>query len=240
MAATRSNLRRSATGYLQRTRQPLTCLLFILPMLAAYEAGAIFFGHKLLANEHLKELLGLFGATGWFLPPFLVVTVLFVWHVVSKQKWQADVRTLLGMAAESILWALPLVVMAGVLTRLMGPGALSAGAPQRTLAANVLSGIGAGVYEEFLFRLAGIALFLLLTVDAARQPEGPMIVLAVILTSVLFSFYHFLGPESFSTFRFVFRVLAGAYLAVVYVYRGFGIAVGAHACYNAIGALWTT
>ena len=238
MAPAQSNLHRSAAGYLQRTRRPLTCLLFVLPLLVAYEVGAIFFGHRLLANEHLRELLGLFGATGWFLPPFLVVVVLFVWHVVSKQRWQADVRTLLGMALESVLWALPLVMLAEVMSRLKGAGGLLAGVGQRGPAVGVLSGIGAAVYEEFLFRLAGIALFLLLTVDAARLPRRAMLVLAVIITSVLFSLYHFIGAEGFSTFRLVLRSLAGAYLAVVYIYRGFGIAVGAHACYDAVVALW--
>jgi hypothetical protein len=30
----------------------------------------------------------------------------------------------------------------------------------------------------------------------------------------------------------VFRLVAGLYFAALFQYRGFGIAVGAHACYN--------
>jgi membrane protease YdiL (CAAX protease family) len=59
-----------------------------------------------------------------------------------------------------------------------------------------------------------------------------MAVLAVITSSVLFSLYHYVGPEAFRWDTFAFRTLAGMMLAGIFVTRGFGIAVGSHACYN--------
>jgi membrane protease YdiL (CAAX protease family) len=100
------------------------------------------------------------------------------------------------------------------------------------MATQVLSGIGAGIYEEFLFRLIAIGLLLVLTVDVLNAPRKPMVVVAIVLSSVVFSLSHFLGAEHFHWGSFVFRALAGVYLAVIYVFRGFGIAVGTHACYN--------
>ena len=35
-------------------------------------------------------------------------------------------------------------------------------------------------------------------------------------------------------FNFLFRVLAGLYFTAIYQFRGFGIAVGAHACYDVL------
>ncbi len=66
------------------------------------------------------------------------------------------------------------------------------------------------------------------------------IVVAVIGTSVLFSAAHYVGPYGdpihlgrfIFWFGFVFRFLAGVFFSVLFVGRGFGIAVGAHAGYD--------
>jgi membrane protease YdiL (CAAX protease family) len=107
-----------------------------------------------------------------------------------------------------------------------------AGAPSQGFIANVVGFLGAGIYEELLFRL------LLLPVVAAGLKlagAGPekQIVGAVIITSLLFSAAHYIGPyESWSLFSFVFRFLAGAFFAVLFVARGFGIAAGTHALFD--------
>ena len=43
-----------------------------------------------------------------------------------------------------------------------------------------------------------------------------------------------IGPfgEPFHAGRFVFRCLAGLYFALLFQFRGFGVAAGAHACYD--------
>jgi hypothetical protein len=98
--------------------------------------------------------------------------------------------------------------------------------------------VGAGVYEEFLFRLLLLpALVLLFTkggVPAARAG-----LLAILWTSVLFSAAHYIGPggDSFSLFTFLFRFLAGLFFATVFLHRGFGIVVGCHAAYDLLVGL---
>ena len=97
----------------------------------------------------------------------------------------------------------------------------------------IIGYMGAGVYEEMLFRL------LLLPPVAAcawrlGARRGLRIVLAVLLTSVVFSAAHYLGPhgEDFNSFSFAFRFLAGAFFSILFVYRGFGVAAGTHALYD--------
>ena len=53
----------------------------------------------------------------------------------------------------------------------------------------------------------------------------------MVLTSVLFSAAHYIGPsgEVFRWYTFLFRFLAGTMFAVLFRYRGFGIAAGTHA-----------
>ena len=61
----------------------------------------------------------------------------------------------------------------------------------------------------------------------------------VLISATLFSAYHYLGAEPFQAGTFAFRLALGVYLAGIYVYRGFGIAVGAHTVYDLIVVAFT-
>jgi len=236
MAAGKRDSRRPASGYLQRTHRPINCLMFLLPLLVAYEVGALFLGQRLLVTRHLRELLEVFGATGRWLPAVVVVVSLLIWHVASRQRWRIDGEALLGMLAESVLLTAPLVLLMVATQKALSADAGGADAAART-AEKVLQGIGAGIYEEFLFRLATMGALLVLFVDVMQAPRRISIAVTITLASVLFSLYHFLGPDTFRWDLFVLRALAGAYLGGVYLTRGYGIAAGAHAWYNVVLAL---
>ncbi len=57
---------------------------------------------------------------------------------------------------------------------------------------------------------------------------------AAVVSSLIFSLFHYLGPlgDSFQLSSFVFRFVAGMVLAGIYRWRGFGIAAGTHALYD--------
>ncbi len=99
----------------------------------------------------------------------------------------------------------------------------------------VISYLGAGVYEEVLFRLCLVPVSYGL-LRAFLIPRRPAILLSVLSTSILFSAAHYLGPaaDQLTLFSFVFRALAGVYFALLFVTRGFGITVGSHAAYDLI------
>ena len=239
MSVSDSQLGRAAAGYLHKTHRPLNCLMFLLPLLAAYEAGALFYHDRLLAPRHLNQLIDQFGASAQLVPAAVIVVVLLAWHIASRQKWQIDGDAVAGMVLESILLMLPMIGLSLLTSQLLPAEKLQAAAAAagRSLPAEVLTGIGAGIYEEFLFRLTGIGLVLLVFIGLAKAPKAPIVVAAVVATSLLFSWYHFLGADEFTWYLFAFRAAAGAYLALVYITRGFGVAVGAHACYNVLMAL---
>jgi membrane protease YdiL (CAAX protease family) len=58
---------------------------------------------------------------------------------------------------------------------------------------------------------------------------------------VLFSAAHYVGPcgDPFRWLTFLFRFLAGVFFAVLFRYRGFGIAAGTHALYDVLVGLST-
>jgi len=57
---------------------------------------------------------------------------------------------------------------------------------------------------------------------------------SVLLAASLFSIFHFVGPygEDPSTYLFLIRFMAGIFLGVVYIFRGFGIAAYTHTIYD--------
>jgi hypothetical protein len=48
------------------------------------------------------------------------------------------------------------------------------------------------------------------------------------------------SSQPYSNYLFLFRLTAGIYFALLYHLRGFGIAVGAHACYNVMVSVGTS
>jgi uncharacterized membrane protein len=65
----------------------------------------------------LQGFFALFGATGRHLPALAVVSILLAWHIARKDCWSISLRTLLGMAAESVALGVPLIVFGlGVVT----------------------------------------------------------------------------------------------------------------------------
>ncbi len=127
-------------------------------------------------------------------------------------------------------------------------GAVAGGTPNRSLWADVVTGIGAGIYEELVFRLILICLLMLLFQDTLRLSHNSAAVLSVLISAALFSAHHhvdfFTGQpnlvDPFNVTRFAFRTIAGIYFAVLFAIRGFGITAGTHASYNIIAVSITT
>lgn len=122
------------------------------------------------------------------------------------------------------------------------------GASRQSLMASVVTGVGAGIYEELVFRLILICLLMLLFQDLLGLSHTHAIVVSVLLSAALFSAHHHVvfvdgrfdvgDVKSWIKSReFIFRTAAGVYFAVLYAIRGFGITAGTHAVYDIIGTV---
>ncbi len=241
-------LARLVREYWQQSRRPLASLAFVLPLLVIYEGGVLLLGTQAVRNGAdvwLRQLLDLFGFGQYFLLPALTIGLLLGWHHMTHDRWQISGAVMYVMFAECAVLGLMLLGMGrlqGLLAQTLAlpPGAdemraatiwlSGAGAP---LVGRVLGFAGAGVYEEMLFRL----LLLPPISECGRRlgaQRGLRIAGAVIVTSLVFSAAHYLGPhgEAFDAFSFSFRFTAGVFFAVLFVFRGFGIAAGTHALYD--------
>ena len=229
--------------YVLATRHPWSCFLFLLPLLAAYEGGVWLMGgaqshvFRNGADAWLRGALEYFGLSQLYLAPLLIAGVFVIWSLARRRDRPADILGVeTGMAIESIGFALGLWgISRGLAPLLDNLGVRLQVTTSPAVVGQIITYVGAGIYEELLFRLllySGLLVIL--------RWLGVSLLFAVLIaaaaSSALFSAAHHIGPygENFDNYVFLFRMLAGLYFALLYQLRGFGIAVGAHACYDVV------
>ncbi len=239
----------STAGYWEQSKQPLEILLLVLPLVALYEAGllwALRLEGGILTNRAHEGLLRIFDALdidaqrlslpALSLPALGLLFVLLSWQLLSRRPWAVRLGTVGLMFAESACAAVPLLVLSQVLARAMAVGLPDAASQVDALPmfGKITVAIGAGLYEEFVFRMVLILFLHTLFVDLMRLPQLVGTIAAVAVAAVLFAIYHPLadGAGHLSMRRLAFFLCAGAWFGTLYVLRGFGIAVGAHAAYD--------
>jgi hypothetical protein len=250
---------RSHAGYLASTRHPWPCLLFLVPLLVAYEAGVLWLGgarSEVLRNgadAWLRWGLEAFGLHQLYWAPVFIVVLFLGWSWMRRRdKPRQIVAVCRGMVMESLSFAGGLFVLSrtvaplwiNVATHLSVPPLILSspplvGAEDRVREAGgmgqMVTFVGAGIYEEVLFRL-----LLFATLNGLLRLAGSSRFLAALLTTLisalLFAAAHHIGPygEAFDRSVFLFRALAGLYFGLLYQLRGFGIAVGTHASYDVL------
>jgi len=219
--------------------QPLYCLLFLFPLVATYEFGTLLLPpvtwpeRQLVAQSLVQKLLSWFGAGGMWLPGVALLLTLLIWHILARHSWRVRLWVLPVMALESIVLTVPLYVLGQVMMLQAGQGGAGG---VLALREHVILALGAGIYEELVFRLyliAGLSRLLESGLRVARRVSVPVV---VALSAVLFALCHFapIGSAAFDGRHFVQLALAGVYLAIVFLWRGLGIAAGCHAAYNLV------
>lgn len=226
-------------SYWTVSTSPLQVLVFLLPFVLFYELGSAVWSRELGATSlEARRILGtmfeIFGVAGVHLPAIGLVAVLVSWQVISRRAWRVDARALGLMLLESALWALPLVVLAG-LTGLLGGGGGEGGIGGLSAGARATIAVGAGVYEELVFRFALIAVVhtVLVDVSGMRQKLGDW--LAVGFSALVFAAYHRSDVDGRIVVGAVlFFVASGVFLGSLFLGRGLGIAAGAHVLYDLV------
>lgn len=243
-------------GYVEQARKPLHILLFVGPLVILYEIAlfALLPRHPdllpNLAHQSLLRFFTTFGVAGQVLPGLVLLVVLLLWQVLSGNSWKPRWFVPPGMAIESLLAAMPLVV-AGLLAARVLPAFVSGSAAgaasgldaqigSLNVAERLAIALGAGLYEELVFRMLLIAVIHTVLVDIGRASNVVGNVVAIAVSAAVFTWYHPLdGPTgAISMQRVVFFAIAGVWFGALFVWRGFGIAVGAHVAYDAIVAGW--
>ena len=239
------------SAYWNESARPLVALAFVGPMVLIYEGGLFLLGPQAMRNGAdvwLRDLLNGVGFTQYFLLPFLTCAILLGWHHLNRERWKVNLNALYGMLLEAMLFGFVLLILARSLTGLLSSAAVPS-VPHMAFQhsggfGHIISFLGAGIYEELVFRLMLFpALASLLRL--VGTPRRMSWVVSIFLSSLLFAAAHYqldlmIGShhlvttvgDSFEWTSFLFRASAGVFFASLFLSRGFGVAAGAHAFYD--------
>ena len=226
-------------SYLLKSKTSFYSFLFTLPLFFLYEVNILFLSWDdilVVRNgadflmRNILESFDIYGLYGLGLVFFLGLLVTYIFFIKEDQKQEVNVNFLFIMLAESMLWSVFLYfLLFKFMVLLMNPVG-------KTILQQVTLAIGAGIYEEFLFRvlliagLSGILGFVFMWDKTFKN------IIAVVLSGGIFSAFHFMGEygDFFSMELFLIRFFAGLILGVLYMYRGFGITAYTHSIYDLI------
>ncbi len=228
-------------------------LLFALPLLLLYEALAALMNRSLADTSGVRNMADALLRSGlqWLglrspvvlVGALIAVAIAFVIHEQRSHPVPIDRRVFAAMLAESAVLAVLFSVVIGWLTAAVlspfiatggGPSMLSAASqPTLSLGQQLVLSLGAGLYEELLFRVllvGGLAWGL----TRAGVAPGPAALTAVLVSAFVFSLIHYIGPfgDSFGLGSFLFRFIGGLAFSAIFVLRGFGIVAWTHALYD--------
>lgn len=241
-----SRLAGAPRSYWRASRAHRYSLVFALPLLVAYETLAWLLnpaqgagvrnGADVIVKEAFILVAGRYGSA------------LFMVVVIAASLWliRRDARAcggplrlsvFAGMAAEAVVLALLFGVVVGTVTaHLLGPFsrlALLAG-PALGTRTQLMVSLGAGLYEELLFRVILVSSLAWLARRVFGWPPWATAAFAAIVGALIFSAFHYIGAygDRLELGSFVFRAVGGLFFSLLYLLRGFGITAWTHALYD--------
>ena len=225
-------------SYWTRSESPLTGLAFLLPLLVLYEWGTRHYAQStIIAFSLLQRFCSLLNARDSLILPIAVVVTLLGWHIAKRDPLRVVPSDLFIMVFESAILAIPLLVLWFAASPLIMRWTLCSSDRAALRCSSVIPCIGAGIYEEFMFRLVGLSLLSFIFLDVLQLAKPLALALMVLSSAIAFSAYHYLGYEAYSSPTFIFRVIAGVYFAAVFICRGYAVSCGTHASYDIIVVL---
>jgi membrane protease YdiL (CAAX protease family) len=222
-------------------RNLITSLMLVFPLMVIYHAGILLTHGVLNGADFVTQIVvSMLGRDRYWMFVIAVTVGFVVALAMLRRKQHVHPRTIVPLLLESTIYALTMgglisLIMVRVLhlsPPRMGPMA-SAGP-----FTNVIMSIGAGVYEETVFRLGLLSGLIALFERLFALRRFVALTLAFALSSAVFSAVHGLGPlrdpNAFAPWVFTFRFLAGAIFGLLFWFRGFAVAVYTHAIYDVI------
>lgn len=235
--------------YWPASRAPRYSVLFALPLLIIYQILAALApvgpGGMSVRNgaDVILQSIFLWLAGAWgprlFMLCLIGVGAWLIARDVRTHPGKLTPSVLGGMLLESICLSLVFGVVVGSLTAaVLGtpppPMTLAFSAQRMSRWTMLMLSLGAGIYEELLFRvvLVGLLAWGTNTLLGVR----PLVagVVATVLGALIFSAFHYIGPygDRLEVYSFVFRTIAGLFFSGLYLLRGFGITAWTHALYD--------
>jgi membrane protease YdiL (CAAX protease family) len=225
-------------AYWKYSKSPFYSLLFTLPMLIGYETMIFTLNHSDVlgmrngADIIFRQFFAIFHIYGFYFVGFLVLISLIIayyFHTRQNIKEPFNFRFFIIMFLESLAYSLLMFLFVNKIGKYLLATGMVLGKRESFVLA-----LGAGVYEEFIFRVVLISGFLFFLKDILKLGSIVSAIIAILAASVIFSLFHYLGHygEIFEVRSFIIRFLAGLFLSLLYVSRGYGITAYTHTLYD--------
>ncbi len=244
-------LRPGRREYVALSRTATYSFLAALPLLVGYHtlilvanAGRGPVQVRVGAEVWITRLLAWFGATGMLALGVAVLVAGLVVFVAERKKDIPIRRRYFGwMVAESLVYAVVLAALIGYVVGVLfavapavKPDVMAAQVGQPGRFMMLALSLGAGIYEELVFRVVLVGGLFAALHRFTPWSRGRAYVVAALVGALVFSTVHYLGPlgDPFALSSFTFRFLFGLALNAVFLLRGFGIAAWTHALYDVL------
>ena len=225
------------SNYWRYSRSTYYSAVAALPLLVIYEILIVlsqsrYWGIRNAADVWVRTFLMAFDLQAQHIT-FVLIGISLALIPIAKSrargiKLKANYFAL--MFAECLAFSMVLGVVLQSILRL---GGLSSGGPGSGLMQNLALSVGAGLFEEIIFRVILLNLLFLL-LSPLLQKKVVAAVVSVLLASFLFSLSHYVGTmaDTWQLYSFMFRWAAGLLFTVLYFVRGFAITSYTHALYD--------
>jgi hypothetical protein len=224
------------TSYWEASRTPFVSVVMALPLLISYEillamTSTSYWQVRNAADVWLRYILRAFEINSQHVTFVMIGLVIGALVWIKTRNPEAHFRPMHGVfiLLESFAYSLVLGMLVNLLLQYVW---LSALAGQGTLQKLALS-IGAGLFEEFVFRVVLLNLLFAALLPVLRSTVVTAVV-AISSASFFFALAHYVGNmgEPFELDSFMFRWVAGLVFTVLYFVRGFAVTAYTHAFYD--------
>ncbi len=225
------------SNYWRYSRSAYYSAVAALPLLVIYEILIVisqspYWGIRNAADVWIRTFLMAFDLQAQHIT-FVLIGISLALIPIAKSraggiKLKANYFAL--MLAESLAFSMVLGILLQSILRL---GGLSSGGPGNGFIQNLALSIGAGLFEEIIFRVILLNLLFWLLLPLFKKKLVATVV-SVLLASFLFSLSHYVGSmaDTWQLYSFIFRWGAGLLFTVLYFVRGFAITAYTHALYD--------
>ena len=244
--------------YLKMTRSGTYGFIMAIPLFLGYEICMMITENQGVAISSailFQKLLYMMGLSGPSLYIGLAVLLIVSGAVIIFNERKDNIKLkpkYFGlMMLESLIYLPVFIFVVGTLTKqitakLSAMAPLADGSGGADIWSKIGLSLGAGVYEELVFRvilIGGIfvisnwVLVSLLDFEEKKGFFNSKVIawfIAANIGSLIFSYVHYIGSlgDDFTVVSFIFRYIAGLVLFALYRLRGFGIAAWTHAIYD--------
>jgi len=219
--------------YVAQSRSLALSFVLIAPLLLMYEVALVCYprAHATGAGRVVRDALSsVFRTREGITVNAVVLVLLLVAVALLARRRQLRLNLILPMMLESTAWAVVLVGIAVLIFRRLSNIALNIGSAGPGVLLKVIDSVGAGVYEEILFRLLLTSILYFVGMKFFGERSGVVATFAVTVSALVFAVCHVTAPGLVLFFYFVL----GVFFSGLYTWRGLGVAVYTHIIYDII------